>query len=867
VAATLTAEQELTYASFPIEKVEHTADGDLLVFGKATDGTVDSDEQIVDPAWSQKALADWLETGGNVRVQHQAQRDPAGKGVGVEFTPDGHFVKALIVEPVAKRLVEKGVLRAYSVGISRPVIERDVTGKARGGLIKGGVLSELSLVDRPANGNCSFQLVKSADDGTAEFTGKVYGADGFLAKAAADERITSTVSFSPADMAKLLTLRAELEKTSSNGKPGDGDDDGDDGEPDSDDSDGGAGGKDDTAGDESDVEADVDDADDDSKTAEPDTVKGDLSAKDRDALPASSFAYIDSQGGKHLPVHDEGHVRSALGRFNQTQFEGGKAKRKAAKKILSRARSMGIDVSGDSAVAQAAKKTAKPAAAKTAGEKCGTCNGTGKIMDGHRKCPDCGADGTIEPGDEGAKAAEADVAKAGSKACTGCGKNYHSDSPAKFCESCGKKLPAAEKAAKPTVDAGAIGEHTAPVPAHREPDGDEQTGQEQFEKDAGIPTVSDAPLEVKAARRRAQIGAGTGEAVLHDLLCPAYSAKVLGDTYPWLGDVRDAVDIGYWRQKAVDSAAGAPLEEARAAADMWRHAETLKESGPADLADLHAEMHKAFTDANPGPGHPLTPGDMQAGRYNRPLITAGHERPSTGYTVGKPDVTIPSGTPDASQYTRGPVTAGHERPAPSSEPGSNSKVPPPAPAGQVGRTFYTNASRDSARSAMASMHDHIAQTFPDLCPMSSKTAQPPVIEAEPDVTKNAEPAKPKKIKKVKASAVTKAAVEGAITGPDLTKQIGDLQAELAKSRRDYDELRTQVEEMAAAPDPRYAPFKGVMSGYPPARQAEPASAVQKAANAAQSTLLDDLNKTWRYDPDPAARENAYAAIRKILGLP
>ena len=859
MAATMTAEQELTYASFPIEKVEHTADGDLLVYGKATDGTVDSDDQIVDPAWSQKALSDWLETGGNVRVQHQAQRDPAGKGVGVEFTPDGHFVKALIVEPVAKRLVEKGVLRAYSVGISRPVIERDITGKARGGLIKGGVLSELSLVDRPANGNCSFQLVKSADDGSAELTGKVFGAEDVLAKAAApDDQITSTVSFSPADMAKLLTLRAELEKTGDS-KPSD-DDDGDDDASDS--SDSGGGDEPDSKDDTGDVQAEVDEADDDSKAAEPDAVKADLSAGDRDALPASSFAYVDSQGGKHLPVHDEGHVKSALGRFSQTQFEGGKAKRKAAKKILSRAKSMGIDVADDSAVAQAAKKTAKPAdAVKAAGEKCGTCNGTGKIMDGHRNCPDCGHDGAVDPGDEGAKTAEADVAKAGSKACTGCGKNYHSDSPANFCEGCGKKLPAADKAAKPTPDDGAMGEDVDPVPAHREPDGPDF---EKFEHDAGLPTVPDAPLEVKAARRRAQIGADTGEAVLHDLLCPAFSAKVLGETYPWLGDVRDAVDIGHWRQKAIDSAAGAPLAQARAATDMWQHAETLKEFTPADLADVHDGMHKAFQDANPGPGHPLTPGDMQAGRYNRPPVTAGHERLSPGYTVGKPDVAIPSGTPDASQYTRGPVTAGHERPSPSDEAGSNAKVPPPAPAGQIGRTFYTNASRDSARSAMASMHDHIAQTFPDLCPMSSKAAEPaPVPEVEPDVTK----AETDEIEKDETSAVTKAAVENTITGPDLTKQIGDLQDQLDKSRRDMTELQAQVEEMAAAPDPRYAPFKGVMSGYPPARQAEPASAVQKAADTAQSTLLDDLNKTWRYDPDPAARENAYAAIRKILGLP
>ena len=51
----------------------------------------------------------------------------------------------------------------------------------------------------------------------------MFGADDFLAKAAApdDGGITGTVTFTPADMAKLLKLRAELEKGgSSNGKDG-----------------------------------------------------------------------------------------------------------------------------------------------------------------------------------------------------------------------------------------------------------------------------------------------------------------------------------------------------------------------------------------------------------------------------------------------------------------------------------------------------------------------------------------------------------------------------------------------------------------------------------------------------------------------
>jgi len=41
-------------------------------------------------------------------------------------------------------------LAAYAIGIANPVIERDPTGRARGGIIKGGQIVELSLVDRHA---------------------------------------------------------------------------------------------------------------------------------------------------------------------------------------------------------------------------------------------------------------------------------------------------------------------------------------------------------------------------------------------------------------------------------------------------------------------------------------------------------------------------------------------------------------------------------------------------------------------------------------------------------------------------------------------------------------------------------------------
>ena len=595
-------------------------------------------------------------------------------------------------------------------------------------------------------------------------------------------------------------------------------------------------------------------------------------------------------------------MKSALGRFNQTQFESGKAKKKAARKILARAGSMGIDVDKDSTVAQAAKKAAK--LVKGDAGDCSTCKGSGKIMEGHRDCPDCGPGDTAKTvggqkpyhrdPDENVQCGacnkyNADDArfcdqcgdnlpqsafKSGGKACS-CGKNYHSDSAAKFCEDCGKKLPtvAAEKCGPVPAPAG---QHIDPLPPHREPDG---LDIEAFEHDAGLPTVPDAEVEVKTARKHAAIGAAAAEAVLHDLLCPAFSAKTLGVAYPWLADVRDAVDVGYWRDQAVDKAAGAPIDEARHATDMWRHAETLKDATPAELARVHDELHKAFADANPGPGHGLTPGsDFTPGRFNRPAATAGHARLSPGPAEApSAPAKVPTSAPDAGDYHRGPITEGHQRPSPGDSPGSNSKSPAPASTGAPGRVYYTNVNRDTARSAMQSMHDHIAQTFPDLCPMSHKTAEPAAAvrpDLEPDVTKTAEPEPvppPQAGTDKTSTVVTKAAVDGAITSPDLTKalaQIGDLRAQLDKSRSDHAELASRVEEMAAAPDPRYAPFKGIVSGYPPARTpAEPASAVQKAASTAQGTLLNDLTNTWRTDPDPATRENAYKAIQRMLGLP
>ena len=76
----------------------------------------------------------------------------------------------------------------------------------------------------------------------------------------------------------------------------------------------------------------------------------DLSTKQRDKLRKDQFAYVDRDGAEHLPIHDETHVRNAISRFNQTDFETKAAKERARKKILAAADRHGIEVDEDSNV-------------------------------------------------------------------------------------------------------------------------------------------------------------------------------------------------------------------------------------------------------------------------------------------------------------------------------------------------------------------------------------------------------------------------------------------------------------------------------------------------------------------------------------
>ena len=144
------------YAS--ILKFEDQEDGTLLVHGKATDDTLDSDEQVCDPAWLERAMPEWFKF-GNIREQHSS----IAAGVATEYKNEGseHFITAHVVDPSSIKKVKAGVLKGFSIGIRRPRVVKD--NKAIGGRIIDGQIVEISLVDRPANPACTLTIAKTVD--------------------------------------------------------------------------------------------------------------------------------------------------------------------------------------------------------------------------------------------------------------------------------------------------------------------------------------------------------------------------------------------------------------------------------------------------------------------------------------------------------------------------------------------------------------------------------------------------------------------------------------------------------------------------------------------------------------------------------
>ena len=916
MAVTLTQDGEWTFASFPIEKMETDANGDLYVYGKATDGAVDSDDQIVDPVWAAKAIKDWLDTGANLRVQHNPSRDPAG--IGVEITDDGRggqWVKSLVVEPVAKNLVKKGVLQAYSVGIMRPIIVPDQL--ARNGRIVGGELGELSLVDRPANKGCRFELVKSFG-GNPQFVGKMFGTE-TLNKAFTADTVTvevprnAKIKVTPADLAKMLGKR---------------------------DFDPGVGG-----------------------------------GVDRDRLPESDFGDPDNRKYPIVTPKDVHDAGGLIGHAGDPEAVKRRITSIAHRKGPDFVAQIPDSWKDGGSTSTDANKTAADEDELTKGKKpfSGAAKPFAKDTDGDGK-PERGEyddDGDSDDADEKDDQAKPEVTKGGGKDCAKCGKKYHADSKMKRCENCNAKLPkavaksvdedlfkgaqgtgmgdddedsgseqnddlddssegsgdngaasqgdddsdsgdddakAAKKAAKkvlkkmakqmaldmiakgeitagrtrPTPADGVTGEHAEPVAPHREPDGPEV---EAFEQDAKLPTDPDA--QYKALMYTKGLNIPDDMAALHDLLCPAYSSDAAHAAHPHV--TVKSVDVQSWRERAFKAASSATMEEALAATKRLEYVGTLTQAPEFVLDEVRQEAHRAFKAINPENTTALRPGSITPGSFRRPYITS-DARPSfqqQGPNSGPGGF----GSISPNDYERGFISSGHAANSPSSGGGSMT-IPKPSTTGVPKSVDLTNALRANVQQAANAMHDHIAQTFPDLCAMRSTYDGGGAAVSAAGLGKAAESATPVKAKAGKVK-MTKAATTTAPElpaqsgtdllmksfGPDIIKgamsealaplmvRLESTEAMLEQQREVNKALETQLNKLAELPDPNVAPFRGVAqdiaykSSGTPAGVSDPAGVAARVQLMVQNELVNQSHST-----DPAAREAALNALYKMRGI-
>lgn len=148
-----------------ISKMEPQDDGTVKVYGYASSEEKDSQGDIVKADAMRAALPDYLKF-ANVREMHDNKA--AGTCIEAEVQSDGRtWFGAHVVDSEAVKKVLHSVYKGFSIG--GKVTERDKLSKH---IITGIKLSEVSLVDRPANPESVFVMAKmdDADDaiGTPE---------------------------------------------------------------------------------------------------------------------------------------------------------------------------------------------------------------------------------------------------------------------------------------------------------------------------------------------------------------------------------------------------------------------------------------------------------------------------------------------------------------------------------------------------------------------------------------------------------------------------------------------------------------------------------------------------------------------------
>ena len=139
-----------------IQKVEPQDDGTVRVHGIATSEVVDDQGEIVQADAMRVAIPEYMRFPA-LREMHQLSA--AGTTLEAEVGDDGVTrIVAHVVDPVAVTKVKNQVYRGFSIG--GRVTRRDASNPKT---ITGLILSEISLVDRPANPEAVFDCWKAGD--------------------------------------------------------------------------------------------------------------------------------------------------------------------------------------------------------------------------------------------------------------------------------------------------------------------------------------------------------------------------------------------------------------------------------------------------------------------------------------------------------------------------------------------------------------------------------------------------------------------------------------------------------------------------------------------------------------------------------
>lgn len=131
-----------------------------MVFGYASTEALDSQGEVVKIDAIEAALPDYMKF-ANIREMHQ----PSAVGIAKEASVDdkGLYLAVKVVDDAAWEKVTEGVYKGFSIG--GRATKRDTLDKS---VITGLKLTEISLVDRPANPEATFDVFKADGDNTSD---------------------------------------------------------------------------------------------------------------------------------------------------------------------------------------------------------------------------------------------------------------------------------------------------------------------------------------------------------------------------------------------------------------------------------------------------------------------------------------------------------------------------------------------------------------------------------------------------------------------------------------------------------------------------------------------------------------------------